>query len=124
MWPTTNPCVPPEKRPSVISATSLPRPSPMMALVGASISLMPGPPRGPSKRMTTTSPAWMPPSSIFSRACSSELKTRADDLLRLRVGLHMGEIFGERFSRDREAIAVQEAGVEQGFHHRLDSADG
>ncbi len=48
MWPTTKPCVPPEKRPSVMSATSLPRPRPITALVGESISRMPGPPRGPS----------------------------------------------------------------------------
>ena len=42
------PCEPPEKRPSVISATSLPKPAPMMAEVGVSISGMPGPPLGPS----------------------------------------------------------------------------
>ena len=34
--------------PSVSSAHSLPRPAPMMALVGVSISGMPGPPLGPS----------------------------------------------------------------------------
>ena len=43
MCPTTNPWVPPLKRPSVISATSLPSPRPMMALVGDNISRMPGP---------------------------------------------------------------------------------
>lgn len=48
MWPTTNPCVPPENRPSVISATSLPNPQPITALVGESISRIPGPPLGPS----------------------------------------------------------------------------
>ena len=37
-----------EKRPSVIKATFSPRPMPMMALVGPSISCIPGPPRGPS----------------------------------------------------------------------------
>lgn len=47
-WPTTKPWLPPEKRPSVISATSWPRPRPMMAEVGLSISRIPGPPRGPS----------------------------------------------------------------------------
>ena len=38
----------PEKRPSVISATLEPRPIPAMADVGFSISLIPGPPFGPS----------------------------------------------------------------------------
>ena len=46
--PTMKPCDPPEKRPSVIKATSLPSPAPMMAEVGVSISGMPGPPLGPS----------------------------------------------------------------------------
>ncbi len=44
MWPTTKPWVPPLKRPSVMSATSLPRPRPMIAEVGDNISRMPGPP--------------------------------------------------------------------------------
>lgn len=43
-------------RPSVMSAQSLPRPAPMIALVGVSISGMPGPPLGPSYRITTTEP--------------------------------------------------------------------
>ena len=47
-WPMTKPCEPPEKRPSVMSAHSLPSPAPMMADVGVSISGMPGPPLGPS----------------------------------------------------------------------------
>src|SRR5690606_18009681 len=47
-WPTTNPWLPPEKRPSVISATSAPSPLPMIAPVGLSISRIPGPPFGPS----------------------------------------------------------------------------
>ena len=42
MWPTIRPCVAPEKRPSVISATSSPRPSPTSAAVTCSISRMPG----------------------------------------------------------------------------------
>ena len=54
--PTTKPWLPPEKRPSVIRATLSPSPRPMMAPVGLSISRMPGPPRGPSLRITTTSP--------------------------------------------------------------------
>ena len=42
------PVVPPEKRPSVMSRTSLPSPAPLMAPVIVSISRMPGPPLGPS----------------------------------------------------------------------------
>ena len=42
------PRVPPEKRPSVMSATECPAPWPESAAVVASISRMPGPPRGPS----------------------------------------------------------------------------
>mmetsp|Transcript_24264 Transcript_24264/g.53092 ORF Transcript_24264/g.53092 Transcript_24264/m.53092 type:complete len:201 (+) Transcript_24264:157-759(+) len=57
MCPMQNPCVPPLNRPSVNKATSFPRPAPMMALVGVSISGRPGPPVGPSYRMMTTSPA-------------------------------------------------------------------
>ena len=47
-WPMAAPRVAPEKRPSVMSATHPPRPEPMMAEVGLSISRMPGPPLGPS----------------------------------------------------------------------------
>ena len=46
-WPMAKPCVPPEKRPSVSTAHLSPRPAPMSADVGVSISGMPGPPRGP-----------------------------------------------------------------------------
>ena len=42
------PRVAPEKRPSVMSATLEPRPMPVSAEVGVSISRMPGPPFGPS----------------------------------------------------------------------------
>src|SRR3954466_4216111 len=45
-WPTISPCVAPEKRPSVISAISSPRPSPTMAAVTCRISRHPGPPGG------------------------------------------------------------------------------
>src|SRR5919112_2113009 len=46
--PIISPWVPPEKRPSVSSATDSPRPSPTSAAVTLSISCMPGPPTGPS----------------------------------------------------------------------------
>ncbi len=46
-WPTQKPRVPPEKRPSVISATFSPTPCPYSAAVVDSISRMPGPPLRP-----------------------------------------------------------------------------
>ena len=46
--PAMSPRVAPENRPSVSNATESPRPAPTMAAVTASISRMPGPPRGPS----------------------------------------------------------------------------
>src|SRR3990172_2339904 len=48
MCPIQGPLVPPENLPSVIRATASERPIPAMAAVGESISLMPGPPFGPS----------------------------------------------------------------------------
>src|SRR5579863_8960142 len=75
--PIDNPEVPPENRPSVISAHARPRPFPLRNDVGYSISCMPGPPRGPSYLMTTTSPALTRPASIPSTASSCDSKTRA-----------------------------------------------
>mmetsp|Transcript_16173 Transcript_16173/g.21412 ORF Transcript_16173/g.21412 Transcript_16173/m.21412 type:complete len:205 (-) Transcript_16173:1068-1682(-) len=75
-----NPWLPPENRPSVISATSLPRPAPMITLVGVSISGIPGPPFGPSYRIIITSPFL---TSLFSTPrsmSSSRSKTRATPL--------------------------------------------
>ena len=40
-------------------AASLLSPMPMTALVGPSVSRIPGPPFGPSTRMTMTSPLWI-----------------------------------------------------------------
>src|SRR5699024_9719143 len=54
MCPTATPLVAPENLPSVISATSLPKPLPTMYEVGANISGIPGPPLGPSYLITTT----------------------------------------------------------------------
>mmetsp|Transcript_43205 Transcript_43205/g.92018 ORF Transcript_43205/g.92018 Transcript_43205/m.92018 type:complete len:209 (-) Transcript_43205:1238-1864(-) len=59
--PTQKPCEPPLNRPSVMSATSLPRPAPMTMEVGLSISFIPGPPFGPSYLIASTHPlseAW------------------------------------------------------------------
>lgn len=47
-WPIQAPRVAPEKRPSVINATLLPSHIPIIAEVGFNISLIPGPPFGPS----------------------------------------------------------------------------
>ena len=47
-WPIDAPLDAPQKRPSVINATLEPSPMPAMADVGFNISLMPGPPFGPS----------------------------------------------------------------------------
>src|SRR6266581_3064537 len=69
-WPAIRPCVAPEKRPSVRSATVSPKPAPTSAAVTASISPMPGPPFGPSYRMTTTSPALIAPCSTAAKAAS------------------------------------------------------
>ena len=71
------PLVAPENLPSVIRATSLSRPIPAIIAVGASISLIPGPPLGPSYLMTTTSPATIFPPLIASTASSSLSNTLA-----------------------------------------------
>jgi len=65
------PWVAPLKRPSVISATSSPRPAPLTAPVTASISRIPGPPTGPSLRMTITSPGSISPWVTACIAASS-----------------------------------------------------
>jgi len=62
---------------SVIRATSFPRPIPAIVAVGASISLIPGPPLGPSYLITTTSPATIYPSLIALILSSSQLNTFA-----------------------------------------------
>ena len=79
-WPAISPWVAPEKRPSVSSPTEGPSPAPVRAAVTASISRMPGPPRGPSPRITTTSPAEMAPRCTASNASSSQSNTRAGPL--------------------------------------------
>ena len=71
------PWVAPENRPSVISSTSLPRPAPLIAPVTASISRIPGPPAGPSYRITTASPALIAPAVTAAIASFSSSKTRA-----------------------------------------------
>ena len=75
--PTQIPLVPPEKRPSVIRAAFVPKPLPTRSEVGASISLIPGEPFGPSYLITITSPSLI---SLFSSAnidSSSESNTFA-----------------------------------------------
>ena len=87
-WPTTRPCVPPLNRPSVMRPIFSPSPCPISAPVTESISRMPGPPTGPSPRITTTSPA-----SIFRAwiACEARLLAvehlrRAGDAAHLQPG--------------------------------------
>ena len=69
--------MPPENRPSVTSAQARPSPLPLRKLVGYSISCIPGPPRGPSYRITTTSPATTRPPRIPVTASSCDSNTFA-----------------------------------------------
>ena len=78
------PWVAPEKRPSVSSATESPRPSPTSAAVTCSISRIPGPPFGPSLRITTTSPGLMSFAITAAKASSSRSNTRAAPLCSIR----------------------------------------
>src|SRR6187551_3415155 len=83
-WPTIKPRVAPEKRPSVSSATSSPSPSPTIAAVTCSISRIPGPPTGPSLRITTMSPGRIACSLTARKQSSSDSKTRAGPTCFLR----------------------------------------
>ena len=71
------PVVPPENLPSVINKTSLPSPAPFIAAVICNISLIPGPPLGPSLRITTTWPFSISPLKSASRASCSLSNTFA-----------------------------------------------
>ena len=75
--PIHKPVVPPENLPSVINNTSLPRPAPFIAAVICSISLIPGPPLGPSLRITITCPFSISPLKSASRASCSLSNTFA-----------------------------------------------
>ena len=75
--PIDAPLEAPEKRPSVINATDEPNPIPAMADVGFNISLIPGPPFGPSYLITTTSPGTIFPPLIAAIASSSQSNTLA-----------------------------------------------
>ena len=63
-----------------MSATESPSPTPTSAPVTASISRMPGPPAGPSLRMTITSPGLIAPPRTAAIASSSPSNTRAGPL--------------------------------------------
>ena len=78
--PMQGPLVPPEKRPSVIKATELSRPIPTSAAVGDNISLIPGPPRGPSYLIIITDPLEIFLSMIAFIASSSLPNTFAEPL--------------------------------------------
>ena len=60
-----------------MNATLSPKPCPIIADVGFNISLMPGPPFGPSYLITTTSPGFIDLANIASTPSSSELNTLA-----------------------------------------------
>ena len=79
--PTTSPWVAPRNRPSVISPTVSPSPVPIVAEVADSISRMPGPPFGPSSRITTTSPGRICRRAPPSAHPSSPSKTRAGPVI-------------------------------------------
>ena len=70
--PITSPTDPPEKRPSVISAITIPlsRHKVVILDVESSISGIPGPPTGPSYRTTTISLS-LKESGLFSRASNN-----------------------------------------------------
>ena len=76
-WPMDAPLDAPENLPSVIRATVEPSPIPAIAEVGFSISLIPGPPFGPSYLITTTSPGTILPPLIAATASSSDSNTLA-----------------------------------------------
>mmetsp|Transcript_23696 Transcript_23696/g.58577 ORF Transcript_23696/g.58577 Transcript_23696/m.58577 type:complete len:336 (-) Transcript_23696:810-1817(-) len=77
MCPMQKPCVAPENLPSVIRATLCPSPAPIIALVGLSISGIPGPPLGPSYLTTTTVPGTMALRLMASLKSSSQSNTAA-----------------------------------------------
>ena len=77
MWPIRMPWLTPEKRPSVISATSSPSPRPCSWMVSITISGMPGPPTGPTLRTTMTVPGTISPARIAFIVSASDSKTRA-----------------------------------------------
>ena len=115
-WATMKPWVAPEKRPSVMSATSSPSPSPTIAAVTASISRMPGPPAGPSLRMTTTSPALISPLVTAGHRLLLALEDARGALVvdALVAGeLHDAAVGGEVAAQDREAAGGLDRVVER-----------
>ena len=69
--PTMDPLNPVDGIAGAFNVGDLVYQAPMMALVGVSISGMPGPPLGPSKRMTTTMPLVISPFSMPASISSS-----------------------------------------------------
>ncbi len=113
MCAAMKPCVAPEKRPSVISATDSPRPSPTIAAVTASISRIPGPPAGPSPRITTTSPSrdLLRQHRRHRRLLAVEHARGAGVAAALVAGeLHHAPVRGHVAAQDREARPSASAG--------------
>ena len=44
-------------------------------------------------------------------------------ILAFRIGIYVSQVFRQGFSCDGQAIAVQQALIQQDFHQRLDAAD-
>ena len=115
-WPIIRPRVAPLKRPSVSSATESPKPSPTIAPVTASISRVPGPPFGPSLRITTTSPAFTRLAFTAAMASSSDSKTRAGPrwLSRSCPLIFATHPSGDRFPRRITSPPVALSGLSRG----------
>ena len=80
----------PENLPSVTMATDLSSPMSISSHVAMTISLIPGPPFGPSYRMTMTSPSLILPASRALMQSSSCSKTLAGPLCFCISGSHCG----------------------------------
>ena len=101
------------------SATSSPRPSPTIAAVTWSISRIPGPPAGPSLRITITSPGWMSCSATAREALLLGLEHPRRAGLPEALGareLDHAAVGREVAAQDREAALAASAG-------RVDRAD-
>ena len=81
--PTKQPLLVPENLPSVISAVLVASPWPCMIFIGRYISLIPGPPLGPSYLMTTTCPGLTLSSSRAFEHSSSLSKQMASPVKHL-----------------------------------------
>ena len=114
-WPIIRPRVAPEKRPSVTIATLSPSPSPTIAAVTWSISRIPGPPTGPSLRITTMSPGLI----CWSLTAREALLFGLEDPGRagLLPALGAGDLDHRAFGRE---VAAQDRQASFGLQRALD----